>query len=193
MAEAPLFEAIKGKDVKVEWMPFELRPYPNEQLSPKSDYIQRGWHGSVKPMSERFGVQMVLPDIDPVPYTHLAHEGYQYALEHDKGLEYALAAFKGYWQRELDISQVDVLAELAAEVGLDKEDFTAKVAARTYQQKHREALRHAYQEAQITAVPTFFIGNRRVQGLHTKEMLEKIINEQYEGPISGDACGIDGC
>ena len=32
LAEIPLQEAIRGKDVEVEWMPFELRPYPNETL-----------------------------------------------------------------------------------------------------------------------------------------------------------------
>lgn len=41
VAEFPLQQAVLGKDVGVEWMPFELRPYPNETLRPDGDYLQR--------------------------------------------------------------------------------------------------------------------------------------------------------
>ena len=34
LAEFPLQEAIRGKDVAVEWMPFELRPEPTPTLRP---------------------------------------------------------------------------------------------------------------------------------------------------------------
>jgi predicted DsbA family dithiol-disulfide isomerase len=42
LAEFLLKEAIAGKDVKVEWMPFELRPYPTPTLRPEGGYLQNG-------------------------------------------------------------------------------------------------------------------------------------------------------
>ena len=32
---------MRGKDVEVEWMPFELRPEPHETLRPEGDYLRR--------------------------------------------------------------------------------------------------------------------------------------------------------
>lgn len=40
LAEGPLREAIMGKNVEVEWMPFELRPYPQPTLKPEGNYLQ---------------------------------------------------------------------------------------------------------------------------------------------------------
>ena len=71
LAEFPLQEAIKGKDVKVEWSAFELRPYPNETLRPEGDYLQRAWTNSVYPLAMQMGVPIKLPTVSPQPHTHL--------------------------------------------------------------------------------------------------------------------------
>jgi hypothetical protein len=47
LAEKPLEEAIKGKDLEVEWIPYELRPYPNEILRPEGTYLQNTWKQSI--------------------------------------------------------------------------------------------------------------------------------------------------
>ena len=88
LAEFPLKEAIKGRDVEVEWMPFELRPAPQPTLRPEGQYLQRAWRNSVYPMAEHMGVPVVLPRVSPQPHTHLAFEGYQYAKLHGLGNEY---------------------------------------------------------------------------------------------------------
>ncbi|WP_409305929.1 DsbA family protein [Peribacillus sp. SCS-155] len=181
MAEAPLKEAIQGKDIEIEWMPFELRPYPTETLSTKNERFQQGWHQSIKPMAERFGVKMNMPQLDPVPHTHLAHEGFRFAKEHGKGNEYVEAVLKQFWESSANIGQVSVLADIAETAGLDRQEFEAALTERKYEQHHKQALRHAYYDAKITAVPTFFIGTRRVQGLHTREALERIIAEEIDG------------
>src|SRR5436190_12364789 len=77
LAEVPLREAIRGKDVEVEWMPFELRPEPQPTLRPEGDYLQRAWLQSVYPIARRMGVPIKLPALSPQPHTHLAFEGYQ--------------------------------------------------------------------------------------------------------------------
>jgi len=195
IGDAQLKEALNGKDIEVEWMPFELRPEPVEPLSVKSNYIQQGWNYSVKPLAEQFGVEMTLPDIDPIPRTHLAHEGFQFAKEHGKGNEYVDAVFKAYWVKEQDIANIDVLANIAEEIGLNQDQFKEALTTRKYKEGHQKAVRHAYEEAKVTAVPTFFIGNQKLQGVHTKEQLLQIIeSEKVELEISiGDSCNIEDC
>lgn len=193
IGDSQLKEALKGKDVEVEWMPFELRPLPVEPLSVKSSYIQQGWNYSVKPMADRFGVTMTLPDIDPIPRTHFAHEGFQFAKEHGKEHEYVDAVFQAYWVHEQDIATIQVLGEIAESIGLDKDAFMKAVESRKYQTKHQESLRHAYEEAHVTAVPTFIIGDKNVQGVHTKEQLIQLLNEELDEAGTKDRCSIDGC
>lgn len=193
IGDSQLKEAIKGKDVELEWMPFELRPVPVEPLSVKTSYIQDGWKFSVKPMAERFGVKMTLPDIDPIPRTHLPHEGFQFAKEYGKADEYVDAVFQAYWVHEKDISDINVLGNIAEAIGLNKDAFIEALHNRTYAPTHKDALKHAYEEAQVTAVPTFFIGDQKIQGVHTKEQLVQLINEKVSIQPTGDSCSVDGC
>jgi predicted DsbA family dithiol-disulfide isomerase len=198
LAEKPLEEAIKGKDVEVEWMPYELRPYPNETLQPEGDYLQSTWKQSVYPMAERMGISIVLPKVSPQPHTHLAFEGYQYAKEKGKANEYNHRMFRAFFQEEQDIGDIDVLAKLAGEIGLNEKEYREALETRKYKEAHQKALKHAYTEANITAVPTFVIGDTRIAGIRSKETLEQIINDELNKQRTdifseGMTCGIDGC
>jgi len=179
-------------------MPFELRPYPNPTLKPEGDYLQSGWKNNVYPIAKRFGVNIVLPSVSPQPYTHLAFEGFQFAKEHGKANEYNHRVLKAFFQEEMDIGQIEVLSTLAKEVGLNEQEFIKALETRKYEKVHQEALRHAYEEAQITAVPTFIIGDRVLPGLYSRDTLEQVIHEEIEkqrNTVTGDGmvCGIDGC
>jgi predicted DsbA family dithiol-disulfide isomerase len=195
LGKQTLHEAVKDKDVEIEWKPFELRPEGTQPLSPKSQYIQQGWKMSVKPLADRLGVKMMLPEMDPHPRTQKTHEGFQFAKERGKGKEYVEAVFQAFWQEGKDIGNVDVLASIAEEVGLEREKFTEALQNGDYAQAHQVELQHAYREANVTAVPTIIIGNRKLQGVQPKEVLEQVIAEQSTGhdDHSGQACGIDAC
>lgn len=199
IAEVPLEQAMKGKDVEVEWMPYELRPYPNETLRPEDDYLPRVWNQSVYPMAAQYGVEMVLPRVSPQPYTHLAFEGFQYAKEHGKGNAYNHRMFKAFFQEEQDIGKVEVLVKLAGEIGLNEQEFREALDSRKYREAHRKALEHAYHEAHITAVPTIVIGDTVLRGVCSKETLEQAIQEELAKQPKlnvlgeGMACGPDGC
>jgi predicted DsbA family dithiol-disulfide isomerase len=175
LAEIPLKEAIKGKDVEVEWMPFELRPYPNPTLKPEGTYLQEVWKDSVYPIARKLKVEINLPSISPQPYTHLAFEGYQYAKEHYKANEYNERILKAFFQEDQDIGQIDVLTKLAQEVGLDQAEFREALETRRYQEVHQQALKYAYKTIQITSVPTFIIGKQILPGLPSRENLERAI------------------
>jgi len=182
LAEIPLQAAIADKDVQVEWMPFELRPIPHETLRPDGAYLQRAWRESVYPTAKQLGVFIVLPQISPQPYTHLAHEGLQFAKEHGQGNAYSDRIFRAFFQEEQDIGQIDVLTKLSDEIGLDADEYRDALFTRRYQAAHQQALRYACDEVEVTSVPTFIIGEYQIPGLVTQSQLEEVISLAMESP-----------
>jgi predicted DsbA family dithiol-disulfide isomerase len=197
LAKKPMDEAIEGKDVEVEWMPYELRPYPNETLKPEEHYLQSTWKQSVFPMAEQMGIDIILPSVSPQPHTHLAFEGYQYAKEQGKGNEYNDRMLRAFFQEDQDIGDIEILTRLASEIGLDEIEYREALETRKYKEAHQKALQHAYKEAGITAVPTFVIGDTKVAGIRSKETLEQIIedeiNKQKPDFPEGMVCDSEGC
>ena len=149
-------------------------------------------------MAEKWGVDMKLPRISPHPYTGLAFEGYHYAKEHGKGNEYMNRVFAAFYQEELNIGELEVLTELAGGIGLDVADFRVALTSGKYKSAQDEARRHAYEEAAISAVPTFVIGSQRIQGVSNRESFEQVLNEELAKDqggltiIPGLQCDIDG-
>jgi predicted DsbA family dithiol-disulfide isomerase len=159
-------------------MPFELRPEPHPTLRPEGDYLQRAWSQSVYPIARRTGVPITLPPVSPQPHTHLAFEGYQYAREHDRGNEYNHRILEAFFVEGQDIGQIGVLTRLAGEVSLNEREFDEALRTRKYREAHRRALRHVYEEAGVTGVPMFVIGDQVLTGLQDKETLETVIEEE---------------
>jgi predicted DsbA family dithiol-disulfide isomerase len=126
-------------------------------------------------------VPITLPPVSPQPHTHLAFEGYQYAREHGKGNDYNHRVLQAFFVEGQDIGSIDVLTKLAGEVGLDQAEFEEALRTRKYREAHRQALRHAYEEAGISGVPAFFIGENRLEGLQSRETLERAIEEAMGG------------
>jgi predicted DsbA family dithiol-disulfide isomerase len=169
---------VRGKDVEVEWMPFELRPEPHPTLRPEGDYLQQAWSQRVYPVARRMGVPIRLPTVSPQPHTHLAFEGYQFAREHGKENEYNHRVLEAFFVESQDIGDLGVLAKLAGEVGLNEKEFEEALRTRKYREVHQQALRHAYDEAGVTGVPMFVIGDRTLTGLQDKETLEAAIKAE---------------
>jgi predicted DsbA family dithiol-disulfide isomerase len=176
---------VRGKDVEVEWMPFELRPEPNETLRPEGDYLRRAWQQSVYPLARQMDVPIALPPVSPQPHTHLAFEGYQFARRHGKGNEYNHRILTAFFVEGRDIGDIGVLATLAGEVGLDRAAFETALRERTFREDHRRALRHAYEEAGVTGVPMFVIGDTVLTGLQDRETLEAVIERELAAGKQG--------
>lgn len=190
-------KAIEGKEVDVEWMPFELRPRPSQKLDPVNDPTKLAlWQHSINPRIEAWGVDMKLPNVSPHPYTDLAHEGFHFAKEYNKAKEYNDRLYKAFFQEEKNIGDIEVLTALATEVGLDQTKFKEALVTRKYQETQQQALKHSYEEAQITGVPTFIIGEERISGATSKEVFEKVINQESLKIKTGDfniiQCSLDG-
>src|SRR5262249_55411187 len=57
-------------------------------------------------------------------------------------------------------------------------EFDEGLRTRKYRKAHRRALRHAYEEAGVTGVPMFVIGDRVLTGLQDRETLGAVIEEE---------------
>ena len=185
LAEFTLREAIRGKDVEVEWMPFELRPDPAETLRPEAEYLRRAWVNSVYPIARRMGVPITLPAVSPQPHTHTAFEGFQLAKDHGKGGEYNHRVLAAFFVEGRDTGDIGVLTELAGEVGLDEAEFEQALTSRMFREAHRRALRLAHEEAGVTGVPMLVIGDRTLTGLQDPETLEAVIEQELAAKTAG--------
>jgi predicted DsbA family dithiol-disulfide isomerase len=128
-------------------------------------------------LAQQLGVEMKLPSVSPQPHTRLAHEATEFAKAHGKGGEFAHAVFAAFFQRGEDIGQIDVLARLGGEVGLNADELRRALETSEYRQQTFDLLRQAHMQM-ITAVPTFQIGRQRVTGLYPVEALREIIEAQ---------------
>lgn len=195
LAKFPFEEAIEGKDVEVEWMPYELRPEPTEQLDPVNDPSKLMlWEKYIYPTIDKLNIKMKLPNVSPHPYTGLAFQGYHYAKENGKAKEYNDRVFKALFQEDKNIGEIHILKELAKEVGLDENDFEKSLLSGKYKEVQSKFLNHSYNEANISAIPTFIIGDKVMQGFNNKEDFEAVINGELESKAKngGLVCSIDG-
>ena len=175
-AKKTLDEIAQQEDIEIEWMPFELRPYPTPTLRPEDNYLPKVWKQSVYPMAEAMGVPIRLPSISPQPHTHLAFEGYQFAKIYSLGQRYNERMFKAFFQENRDIGNIEVLVELAEEIGLTASEFKQALIERQYQGIHQKALKKAYEELGITVVPSLVINGQVFSGMPRKDEILKAID-----------------
>lgn len=185
LAEGVIDEVAEQTGAEVEWRPFELRPHPTPTLRPEDDYLPRVWRASVYPMARRMNVPIVLPRISPQPYTHTAFEGFQYAKEHGLAREYNARVLRAFFQEERDIGRVDVLTEIAAELGLDAEEYREALESRRYRDVHQAALAQAHAD-RVSAVPTILVGDGRITGVPDREQLLALVRQQTAEQAPGE-------
>ena len=126
-------------------------------------------------MAEKLGVYMKLPTVSPYPYTNLAFQGLEFAKDRGKGAEYNDAVFRAFFQQSRDIGRIDVLADIAKEVGLYPEQFQAVLEQGNYRDRVQQLLRTAYERIGVTAVPTMIIGRQRLEGLYPEDSIKQVI------------------
>lgn len=174
LAKDQFMKSIQGRDVEVEWLPYELRQKPEAPLDPIHDPdMLAAWDLHIIPRMEAWDITMKLPAMSPHPYTDLAHEGYFYAKDFNKAHEYHDKVFNAFFQEEKNIGEIQVLAGIAEEIGLDKEAFTRALEAGIYRKEEKSAMRYANEEIMINVVPTFIIGDRKIEGAASKEMFDE--------------------
>ena len=177
LAEHVISKAIKDQAVTIRWRPFELRPHPAPTLRVEDPYLPEIWKRSVYPMAERLGVPIKLPRISPQPRTTKAFEVFAMAEEQSLGHPFSIHVLKAFFQEEKDIGAPEVLADLGARVGLDRDAVLNALTRGVYRERHREALRHAQEDMTITSVPTIVVGKQIFKGVPPIDELQQAITQ----------------
>jgi predicted DsbA family dithiol-disulfide isomerase len=176
LAERVIEDVIKEQDIEINWRAFELRPDPVPTLRVEDPYLAHIWKQSIYPMAKRLGVPIKLPTISPQPRTDKAFEVFTMANEQGLGHSFSMRAMKAFFQEEKDLGNPEVLADLGAEVGLEREAVLNALSKSTYRELHREALRHAHEDMGITSVPTIVVGRQVFHGVPTTDELQRAID-----------------
>ena len=198
VAKEALKQALEatGMEAKFTWQPFELTPEPNEQVDTYHDEKRKaGYQRLVEPCRQLDLPMKLPPKVIPRPYTRLAFEGWYYACEQGKGDAYADLMYRAYFLEELDIGDMNVLADLAERLGLNRAEYVAALEQGTYSAQEKAAVDYSRNVLKPRGVTTIYIDGEKISPTqYTKnEMIEILYNRVSAAGEGGFACGADGC
>ena len=191
-----LKHAAKGLDVYFERIPHELRRPPSPKVDPMHDEGRlKRFDEVLLPAAKALGLPMQLPRLSPHPYSTYTFLGLLYCEDHGVGQEYTEKVFTTFYEDEKDIGELDVLVEIARELGQNEHEFLEEITAKT-QLSRLDELNALSKEYDITSIPVIYIGDTRLLGYHTPDVYKQAITDallqQEIAPVSGMSCGLDG-
>ena len=126
----------------------------------------------VKQAADEAGLPLV--DREKTFNSRLAQELGKWAERNDKGDQFHHAVFKALFADGINIAKIPALVDIAASVGLPREEAEAVLVKRTLKEDVDQDWSLS-QKIGITAVPTFVINNDILVGAQPYEMLEKVM------------------
>ena len=179
-------ERIGDHPFRIEWHPFQLNPDMPKGGADRRDYLEAKFGGqmnaakaylAVQQAAEAAGVEFNVKKIERQPNTLDAHR-----LIHWAGLEGCQTAvvsglFRAYFRDGRDIGQPEVLADIAAEAGMDREIVLRLLASDADRDDIMARDADARQKG-VRAVPTFLIARHYVvSGAQPPELWEQVAQE----------------
>lgn len=179
-------ERIGDHPFRIEWHPFQLNPDMPKDGADRRDYLEAKFGGqmnaakaylAVQQAAEAAGVEFNIEKIERQPNTLDAHR-----LIHWAGLEGCQTAvvsglFRAYFRDGRDIGQPEVLADIAAEAGMDREIVLRLLASDADRDDIMARDADARQKG-VRAVPTFLIARHYVvSGAQPAELWEQVAQE----------------
>lgn len=178
------YQDDRESELEIDWHPFDLRAQkrgPDGEIDHgaddgKDDEYYAQARENVQRLQEKYDVEMVqelVTDVDSLPAqiaSYFVKENYP----HERWLDFDVAIFEALWQEGRDIGDPDVLAELAADSGLDAEEI--RDAIEDDEMRDRvEALFSDAQQQGVTGVPTFAYDGYGARGAVPPEQLKRLV------------------
>ncbi|HLI79258.1 MAG TPA: DsbA family oxidoreductase [Candidatus Binataceae bacterium] len=171
-------------DLEVAWRGFQIHPdWPATGISADKVYGAQGsdsrkaaWE-RISTMATEIGLAMRPPTVLTNSYNALA--ACEYAIASGKGEEFEERVYRAYFHDGSNIGDVDVLKNLASEVGLEAEKVAEATTAPAVQLKLKNNALVAHQHG-VSGVPTFFIGNYPLVGAQSELTMRKILTRATE-------------
>ncbi|MFB6108697.1 MAG: DsbA family protein [Haloplanus sp.] len=177
------YRAERDAPLDVEWHPFDLRSgkrNPDGSIDHDADdgkgeeyYAQA--RENVRKLAEQYDVEMaqdLATDVDSLPAQ--AASLYVQREHPDRWRDFDAALFDALWQDGRDVGQMDVLADVAADVGLDAEEIRAAAGDESLRADLRDAFREAH-ESGVSAVPTFTADGYAARGAVPPAQLRRLV------------------
>ncbi len=182
-------EQLGDPSVEVTWRPFQLDPTtPPEGIDRKTYFEQKFGsleaiapaHARLVEMGRKVGIDYRFDEIERTPNTLDAHRVIRWANEAGLGNAMVDRLFRAYFTEARDIGNREILADLAAEVGLDP----GMVAARLATGDDRDTVKGEIEEAQrmgVTGVPCIIVNHRyAVMGAQPPDTILEAIRQARE-------------
>jgi predicted DsbA family dithiol-disulfide isomerase len=179
--------AAKGDHpFEIEWHPFQLNPDMPPGGMDRATYLEAKFGGKdkaaqiyarVEDAARDAGLKIDFANIPRIPNTLNAHR-----LIHWAGLEgrqtlMKAALMRAYWRDGRDIGDLETLADIAGETGLDRPVMARLLASDADRDTIAARDTHARQRG-INAVPTFIIANQYVlSGAQPPHLWEQVMTE----------------
>jgi len=180
MIKSSLDKLAETEDIEVIWKSFELRPKNGPQMPPDQEKAYReriaaAWPRTSGMARDHFGVEMKSHSWGI--NSRLALEGAKFAEEKGFGEAYHAAMFKAHFIEDRDFGDLQILGDLAEEVGLNRAEFVAAIENGAYvdQVDADVAQARAYG---INGVPGAIIQEKYlVSGAQPLEALQDIVRQ----------------
>ena len=172
------------------WRPFQLNPDMPREGMPRQDYLERKFggaagaaqvYGAIEKAAIAEGLALRFDKIARTPNTLDAHRVIRWAAPMPAVQNAAVdTLFRRYFEEGEDISDRDLLLDVAEGAGLERADIAEKLADETDLEEVR-AEDEAARRAGVSGVPTFLIHGRFVvPGAQDAEMWVRVIDELTE-------------
>lgn len=174
----------------VRWRAFQLNPdMPTEGME-RQNYLERKFGGTanaqriynqIGTVGAQVGIDFAFDKIKRTPNTIDAHRLIRLAARLDREDAVVERLFKAYFLEGGDIGDSGLLAELAAEAGIDAQE-AARFLTSDEDRSAVESEDLSGRQAGITGVPTFIVNRRHaVPGAQPPEVLHKLFDLGREG------------
>lgn len=177
-------------EARIRWRPYQLNPeLPEEGVDRKTlmaakfgaDPHRLGQiQQALMQQAAEDGLQLRFPEIEKSPNTNAAHRLIVWAGMEGKAAEAAEAVMHAYWTELRDIGDPEVLADIAAEHGMDRNVIARRFAEGAGKAFVDEACETAARSG-VQGVPFMIFGDRvAVSGAHAPEELVRAVDKALE-------------
>jgi predicted DsbA family dithiol-disulfide isomerase len=151
VTEAALRRMEAAGEVRPAFRAFELHPSP----APLPVAVDGGWEAALRPLADELGLALRVP---PAPVrTRKAHEAAAFAEGKGAGAALRAAVYAAHFGEGKDVGRIDVLAAIAAGLGLDESEVKVVLDVDTF--AARIAAEDAgARRAGVAGVPTLVVG-----------------------------------
>jgi predicted DsbA family dithiol-disulfide isomerase len=166
-------------DLELDWRGFQIHPeWPSEGM------LASEWRNGMDPaarqaiwqriqaMAVAAGFEMKPPQL--LTNSRLSLEAAEFAKEAGVGEAFEERVYRAYFHEGLNIGNQSVLANLAADVGLSRDELNVALDSGRYALRLKNNAMVAHQNG-VSGVPTFFIGEYPLVGAQSEDVMRQVL------------------